>query len=124
MILPFDVLNYISVFSEIQLFNAFIADEMAKEEARSLTLLRSPSSISLTAYSPFSVDTPTYTVPTGVCSVPPPGPAIPVVETATSAPERSRTPFAICFAVSSETTPCFSMVSRFCFVTALNVFGR
>ena len=32
MILPFDVLNYISVFSEIQLFNAFIAAEMAKEE--------------------------------------------------------------------------------------------
>ena len=41
--------------------------------------------------------------PTGFSGVPPPGPATPVVETATSAPSRFRTPSAIASAVSAET---------------------
>ncbi len=47
-----------------------------------------------------------YTSPTGFSAVPPPGPAMPVTETATSAPSRARAPAAIAAAVSAETAPC------------------
>ena len=48
-------------------------------------------------------------VPTGFCGVPPPGPAMPVMATQTSAPVRSRTPSAIATATGSLTAPCASM---------------
>ena len=47
----------------------------------------------------------------GLSSVPPPGPAIPVTDTATSAPRRSRAPAAIAAAVSADTAPCRASVS-------------
>ena len=53
----------------------------------------------------------TYTRPTGFCGVPPPGPATPVVETATSAPLRARRPSAISRAQASLTAPKASSVS-------------
>ncbi len=49
------------------------------------------------------------TVPTGLSGVPPPGPAIPVIATAVSAPKRCRAPAAIASATGSDTAPCASM---------------
>ncbi len=46
-----------------------------------------------------------HTVPTGFSGVPPPGPAIPLTATATSAPERSRAPSAIALTTGSLTAP-------------------
>ena len=56
--------------------------------------------------SPIGPDAWKKTSPTGFSGVPPPGPAIPVTETATSTPSRSRAPFAIAAATSAETAPC------------------
>ena len=47
-----------------------------------------------------------HTVPTGLSSVPPPGPAIPVIATAVSAPKRLIAPSAIASATGSDTAPC------------------
>ena len=55
--------------------------------------------------------TPKQTVPTGFSAVPPPGPAIPVTDTAMSAPVTRRAPSAIMAAHSSETAPCFWITS-------------
>ena len=66
--------------------------------ARARALLRAPPRAGTTS-------------PTGFSAVPPPGPAIPVTETATSAPSRSRAPAAIAAAVSAETAPCRSSIS-------------
>ena len=49
------------------------------------------------------------TVPTGFSSVPPSGPAIPVIATAVSASKRRRTPSAIASATGSDTAPCCSI---------------
>ncbi len=46
------------------------------------------------------------TVPTGFSVVPPPGPAIPVIATAVSAPKRCSAPAAIASATGSDTAPC------------------
>src|SRR4029077_1500996 len=46
-----------------------------------------------------------YTSPTGFSALPPPGPAIPVTETETSAPSRALAPAAIASAASAETAP-------------------
>ena len=51
-------------------------------------------------------------MPTGFSGVPPPGPAIPVSATPTSAPSRSRTPSAIACATSADTAPCSSSSTR------------
>ena len=50
--------------------------------------------------------TPYQIVPTGFASLPPPGPAMPVTETAASAPSRSTAPRAIASATGSLTAPC------------------
>ena len=52
-----------------------------------------------------------HTVPTGFSSVPPPGPAIPVIATAVSAPKRASAPSAIAAATSGETAPWRSISS-------------
>ena len=52
-----------------------------------------------------------YTVPTGFSSVPPSGPAMPVMPIPKSAPDTRRTPRAISAAVSDDTAPCASSVS-------------
>ena len=52
-------------------------------------------------------------VPTGFSSVPPPGPATPVVTTEASAPAALTAPSAISAAVCLETAPYFSRVSFF-----------
>ena len=49
---------------------------------------------------------PNHTVPTGLSSVPPPGPAIPVIATDVSAPSRRSAPRAIAAATSEDTAPC------------------
>ena len=46
------------------------------------------------------------TRPTGFASLPPPGPEMPVVATARSAPKRARAPSAIARATGSDTAPC------------------
>jgi len=51
------------------------------------------------------------TVPTGLSAVPPPGPATPLIATATSACERSSAPLAIDHAQAIETAPKVSMMS-------------
>ena len=50
------------------------------------------------------------TVPTGFASLPPPGPATPVVEIAIVAPVRVSAPRAISMAVSWLTAPCAAKV--------------
>jgi hypothetical protein len=52
-----------------------------------------------------------HTVPTGFSSVPPSGPAIPVIATAVSASKRFSAPSAIASATGSDTAPC-SSISR------------
>ena len=54
-----------------------------------------------------------YTNPTGLSSVPPPGPAIPVVDIATSVFASLAIPLTISFAVSSLTAPNWFNVSSF-----------
>ena len=46
------------------------------------------------------------TVPTGFCSLPPSGPAMPVMAMPTCVFARSRAPFAICSAIGALTAPC------------------
>jgi hypothetical protein len=58
---------------------------------------------------PSRVITDQHTVPTGFSSVPPSGPAIPVIATAASAPKRSIAPAAIASATAPETAPCSSI---------------
>ena len=53
---------------------------------------------------PESLARPKQTRPSGLCSLPP-GPAMPVTDTATVAPDRARAPSAISAATSSETAP-------------------
>ena len=53
----------------------------------------------------------TTTVPTGFSGEPPPGPAMPVTATATSAPARARMPSTIASATGSLTAPCAAMRS-------------
>ena len=50
-------------------------------------------------------------MPTGFSSVPPPGPAIPVIPIPTCAPKRSRAPSASAAATSGETAPCAAISS-------------
>ena len=52
-----------------------------------------------------------HTVPTGFSTVPPPGPAIPDVATAQSAPVSTETPCTICITTCSLTAPYLSRVS-------------
>ncbi len=52
-----------------------------------------------------------WTVPTGLASLPPPGPATPVIPTAQSLPRARRTPSAIARATGSETAPCSAIIS-------------
>ncbi len=55
---------------------------------------------------------PIHTVPTGLPGSAPPGPAMPVTDTATSASSSRRAPWAMARAVSALTAPCRSSVSR------------
>ena len=64
------------------------------------------------ANTPFFEANPTYTVPTGFSSVPPVGPATPVVDTAISAPDSFSTPSAISSAHGILTSVYFSIVGR------------
>ena len=48
---------------------------------------------------------PNHTRPTGLSALPPPGPAMPVTDTATPASERASAPSAIVFATGSLTAP-------------------
>ena len=57
--------------------------------------------------------TPKHTVPTGLPGTAPPGPAIPVMDTESCAPECSRAPQAISRAVSQLTAPNAASVSAF-----------
>ena len=50
-------------------------------------------------------------MPTGFSSVPPPGPAMPVMPIPTSAPKRARAPSASAAATSGETAPWRSISS-------------
>src|SRR5690625_7087695 len=59
------------------------------------------------------IQKPIQTSPTGFSGVPPPGPAIPVVETPISLPNFFATPSAICNAVNLLTAPCFSSADGF-----------
>src|SRR5438105_2693968 len=67
--------------------------------SRSAGRLKPPSS------SPSGLTACRYTSPTGFSAVPPPGPATPVTDAATSTPSRSRTPRAMARAVSADTAP-------------------
>lgn len=58
-----------------------------------------------------ATSTATQTVPTGFSALPPPGPAIPVMLTPTSAPSRVRAPVAISRATASLTAPDAASVS-------------
>ena len=73
---------------------------------RSRTSLRSPGSrnVRTCVGLPLSA-TPKHTVPTGFSAEPPPGPAIPVIPTAVSAPKRASAPSAIARATGSDTAP-------------------
>src|ERR1051325_10067413 len=51
---------------------------------------RSPTYWAVNAFDPTGVSTPIETVPTGFAGVPPPGPAMPVIPTPTSAPAAVR----------------------------------
>ena len=55
---------------------------------------------------------PIHTVPTGLPGSAPPGPAMPVADTATSQPSAARAPSAMAHAVSSLTAPIKASVSR------------
>ena len=55
--------------------------------------------------SPPAAATLTQTVPTGFSSLPPPGPAIPVMPIPSSAPKRAIAPSASAAATSGETAP-------------------
>ena len=66
---------------------------------------RSPSQRWCSTRVPPGPSTATYTVPTGFCGVPPPGPAIPVVASPQSVPNMRRTPLAIARATSALTAP-------------------
>ena len=52
---------------------------------------------------------PNQTSPTGFSALPPPGPAMPVTETARSTGERPSAPAAIAAATSRLTAPCWAM---------------
>ena len=54
---------------------------------------------------PSRCETDSHTRPTGFSSLPPPGPAIPVIPTPTSAPSATRAPEASASATSDETAP-------------------
>ena len=55
---------------------------------------------------------PIQIVPTGLCSLPPLGPAMPVIDRPYVVPVAFTAPSAIAIAVSSLTAPYFSMVER------------
>src|SRR5690606_25772688 len=78
--------------------------------ARSRTSSLSPRKRRRRASTASSMAIPIQTVPTGFSADPPPGPAIPVTETATSAPSARLAPTAISLAVSSLTAPCAASV--------------
>ena len=78
----------------------------AATAARPRIVSRSPGKSKRRSRSPIGPLACRKTSPTGFSSVPPPGPATPVTDTATSAPSRSRAPRAIAAAVSAETAPC------------------
>src|ERR1051326_3080837 len=64
------------------------------------------------------------TVPTGLASEPPPGPAMPVMPTPYVVPKRSRMPRASAIATSSETSPCSAIsagatLAKSCFAFAV-----
>ncbi len=70
--------------------------------------VRSPGSTTRRARSPKAEVQCRYTSPTGFSGVPPPGPAMPVVEIASCAPVAASAPRAIASAHSAETAPCCS----------------
>src|SRR5207237_1058672 len=83
----------------------------ADAAARRRTVSRSAGRLKSAPSSPSGPCACTYTRPTGFSGVPPPGPATPVTDTATSTPRRERAPEAIAAAVSAETAPCRSSTS-------------
>jgi len=68
------------------------------------------SAITWAGSPPFSARAKT-TVPTGFFSLPPPGPAIPVIATTVSAPESSSAPCAMLHATAIDTEPKVSSTS-------------
>src|SRR3954454_17074248 len=82
---------------------------MATTTDRSRTSLRLPGrTMSLGSFSPEAALAQKQTSPTGFSSLPPSGPATPVVEQATSASNRDRAPSAIASATSGDAAPCSS----------------
>ena len=77
------------------------------------TRARSPPSCNRSTVTPCLSAQATYTSPTGFSFVPPPGPAMPVVATAISAPLYIRGPLATSKAVCSLTAPNTASVSGF-----------
>ena len=69
---------------------------------------RPPSIRRVRTSAPSGVSMARATVPTGLASVPPSGPAMPVMPMPTSAPLRARMPAAIACATGSLTAPCVS----------------
>src|SRR3954454_6187393 len=93
----------------------------AAEALRRLLSERAPSHTNRRTSVPSAVAAATYVSPTGFWAVPPSGPAIPVTDTARSAPVRRRPPTAIAIATWAETAPCAARTSsptptasRFC----------
>src|SRR5438105_8734116 len=78
----------------------------APTAARDRIATRSPGKLDSRPTPPSGPSAWRYTSPTGFSAVPPPGPAMPVTATATSAPSRSRAPRAIASATSADTAPC------------------
>src|SRR5207342_96912 len=79
--------------------------------ARERIVSRSAGSENSPASLPPRVATWKWTRPTGLSSVPPPGPATPVTAIPTSTPSRDRIPSAIAAATSAETAPCSAINS-------------
>ena len=78
--------------------------------ALNLICARPPGKVNVrTRAGPSGATTAIATVPTGFAAVPPPGPAMPVMPAATSAPVRPRIPSASAIATGSLTAPCASI---------------
>src|SRR5690606_25782799 len=85
--------------------------ESAHQAASVRTWSRAPGQRMCRAVTPPCPASASHTAPTGLSSLPPPGPAMPLTATARSAPDRSRMPAAISRTVSSLTAPALASVS-------------
>ena len=80
--------------------------------ARSRTVARPPGSRCSRETVPLGETIAMNTVPTGLWSLPPSGPATPVMPTPSSTRALRRAPSAICSATAALTAPCASRVAR------------